>query len=292
MTPRNRRGPGRSELPEILAAILEAQGASVQRRGSAWEAELPAALERELGTARVRILASPAGRAARGAENDAAATERILHLGRSRGAVTRLVAEIPAGKGGAGEARHWARLHWRIRYGIDDVGEELLTQTMPIGGRAVGVRPLDAAFREPSPEEQARLVAPDPEALASTWMRALRLLESRIRLRMKPHEDKMRRELHREMRQLSVHFRSLIAEERSGRRRRAEEREAGRMLQLKEDWERKLAAAVRQRALDTEARLVAVALLSAVPVAKPPRGAGDGPRRARGRGAKARSGGG
>jgi hypothetical protein len=81
---------------------------------------------------------------------------------------------------------------------------------------------------------------------------------------MKPHEDKMRRELHREMRQLSVHFRSLIAEERSGRRRRTEDREAGRMLQLKEDWERKLAAAIRQRALDTEARLVAAALLTTV----------------------------
>ena len=78
----------------------------------------------------------------------------------------------------------------------------------------------------------------------------------------------MRRELHREMRTLSIHFRSLIAEERSGRRRRAEGREAGRILQLKEDWERKLAAAVRQRALDTEARLVAAALLSVVPDAR------------------------
>jgi len=75
----------------------------------------------------------------------------------------------------------------------------------------------------------------------------------------------MRRELHREMRTLSIHFRSLIAEERSGRRRRVEAREAGRILQLKEDWERKLAAAVRQRALDTEARLVAAALLSVMP---------------------------
>jgi hypothetical protein len=55
------------------------------------------------------------------------------------------------------------------------------------------------------------------------------------------------------------------------------------MLQLKEDWERKLAAAVRQRALDTEARLVAVALLTAVPTR---RGAGltgvPVPRRMRG----------
>ena len=41
------------------------------------------------------------------------------------------------------------------------------------------------------------------------------------------------------------------------------------MLQLKEDWERKLAAAIRQRALDTEARLVAAALLTTVPEGKP-----------------------
>ena len=67
------------------------------------------------------------------------------------------------------------------------------------------------------------------------------------------------------MRTLSVHFRSLIAEERSGRRRVTGDGEAGRMLQLKEDWERKLAAAVRQRAFDTEARLVAAALISLLP---------------------------
>lgn len=268
---RNRRGPERSELPELLAAILESQGSAVQRRGTAWEAELPAALAADLGTERIRILASPPGRAARGAENDAALTERVLLLGRSRGAVTRLVASVPAGKGEAGEPRHWVRLHWRIRYGGDDVSEELLAQTIPIGGRGAGARPPDAAFREPEGAEADRLVPPDPEALASAWMRGLRLLESRIRLRMKPHEDRMRRELHREMRQLSIHFRSLIAEERAGRRRRAEDREAGRMLQLKEDWERKLAAAIRQRALDTEARLVAAALLTAVPGAAAPR---------------------
>jgi hypothetical protein len=270
---RNRRGPERSELPEILAGILESQGSTVQRRGLAWEAELPEALAAELGSARIRILASPPGRAARGAENDATLTERILLLGRSRGAVTRLVAPSPAaGKGSGGEARHWVRLHWRIRYGSDDVSEELLTQTLPIGGRGAGVRPAEGAFREPTAEERARLAPPDPEALASAWMRALRLLESRIRLRMKPHEDRMRRELHREMRQLSIHFRSLIAEERAGRRRRTEDREAGRMLQLKEDWERKLAAAIRQRALDTEARLVAAALLTALPPARAGRG--------------------
>ncbi len=262
---RNRRGPERSELPDLLAAVLVSQEATVHRRGTAWEAELPPALAKELGTERVRILASPAGRAARGAENDAALTERILLLGRSRGAVTRLVATVAVGRGGGGpEAKHWVRLHWRIRYGSDDVSEELLTQTLPLGGRAAGSRPPDSAFREATAEDRTRLSPPDPEALAGAWIRGIRLLESRIRQRMKPHEDKMRRELHREMRQLSVHFRSLIAEERSGRRRRTEDREAGRMLQLKEDWERKLAAAIRQRALDTEARLVAAALLSTV----------------------------
>ncbi len=266
---RNRRGPERSELPDLLAAILESQQATVHRRGTAWEAELPPPLAKELGVERVRILASPAGRAARGAENDATLTERILLLGRSRGAVTRLVAHVPAvGRGAAPEPKYWVRLHWRIRYGSDDVSEELLTQTLPLGGRGVGGRPADSAFREATVEERARLAPPDPEALAGAWIRGLRLLESRIRQRMKPYEDKMRRELHREMRQLSVHFRSLIAEERSGRRRRAEDREAGRMLQLKEDWERKLAAAIRQRALDTEARLVAAALLAAVTEAK------------------------
>jgi len=252
-----------------LAAILESQQATVHRRGTAWEAELPPPLAKELGTERVRILAAPAGRAARGAENDATLTERILLLGRSRGAVTRLVAHVPAvGRGAVPEPRYWVRLHWRIRYGSDDVSEELLTQTLPLGGRGVGGRPVDSAFREATVDERARLAPPDPEALAGAWIRGLRLLESRIRQRMKPYEDKMRRELHREMRQLSVHFRSLIAEERSGRRRRAEDREAGRMLQLKEDWERKLAAAIRQRALDTEARLVAAALLAAVTEAK------------------------
>jgi hypothetical protein len=73
------------------------------------------------------------------------------------------------------------------------------------------------------------------------------------------------------MRTLSIHYRSLIAEERAGRRKRGEGREAGRILQLKEDWERKLSAAVRQRVLDTEARLVAAALLSLVPDGKPAR---------------------
>ena len=105
--------------------------------------------------------------------------------------------------------------------------------------------------------------------LAAVWMRGLRQLEVRIRHRLRPHEDRMRRELHREMRTLSTHFRSLIAEERTGRRRRPENREAGRILQLKEDWERKLAAVIRQRVLDTEAKLVAAAFLTVVPETRP-----------------------
>jgi hypothetical protein len=260
---------GRSELPDILAAILEARGATVARRGTVWEAALPSSLEQTLGTDRVRLVAAPAGRAARGAEMDAAMTERILLLGRSHGCVTRMVARVATPKGPPAPERQWVRLHWRIRYGSDDLADELLVQRLPVG-RPGGVRaPADREFRAPTPEEAAALAPPDPELLAAAWMRGLRQLESRIRLKLRPHEDRMRRELHREMRTLSIHFRSLIAEERSGRRRRVEAREAGRILQLKEDWERKLAAAVRQRALDTEARLVAAALLSSIPESRP-----------------------
>ena len=263
-----KRAETRSELPEILAAILEARGATVAKRGTVWEASLPSNLEQSLGTDRVRLVAAPAGRAARGAEMDAAMTERILLLGRSHGGVTRLLARVPGPKGSPARERQWVRLHWRIRYGSDDLADELLVQRIPVGP-AGGVRaPADRAFRAPTPAVAEVLAAPDPELLAAAWIRGLRQLESRIRFKLRPHEDRMRRELHREMRTLSIHFRSLIAEERSGRRRRVEAREAGRILQLKEDWERKLAAAVRQRALDTEARLVAAALLSVVPEAR------------------------
>ena len=37
---RNRRGE-RSELPEILASILEARGATIAKQGTVWEASLP-----------------------------------------------------------------------------------------------------------------------------------------------------------------------------------------------------------------------------------------------------------
>ena len=37
------------------------------------------------------------------------------------------------------------------------------------------------------------------------------------------------------------------------------------MLQLKEDWERKLVQVIRQRAFETEATLVAAALLYGIP---------------------------
>jgi hypothetical protein len=264
-----KRAPERSELPELLAAILETRGAAIARRGGVWEAALPDLLAKELGTDRVRLVASPAGRAARGAEADAALTERILLIGRSMGTVTRLVARQPLPKGAAPGERQWVRLHWRIRYGSDELPEELLAQTLPIGGVGGLRAPRDAALRSPNREEASRLLAPDPQRLTQVWLRALRMLEVRIRARLRPHEDRVRRELHREMRTLSVHFRSLIAEERAGRRRRPEDGEASRMLQLKEDWERKLAAAVRQRAFDTEARLVAAALLSILPDGDP-----------------------
>ncbi len=263
-----RKREDRSELPEILAAILDARGAVVARRGSVWEATLSSDLEGSLGVDRVRLVAAPAGRAARGAEMDAAMTERILLLGRSRGGVTRLLARAPWPKGADATERQWVRLHWRIRYGSDDLPEELLVQHLPVGPSG-GVRaPAERSFRAPTPEEEKALTAPDPDRLAAAWMRGLHQLEVRIRRRLRPHEDRMRRELHRDMRNLSVHFRSLIAEERTGRRRRAEGREAGRMLQLKEDWERKLAAVIRQRALDTEATLVAAALLSVLPASR------------------------
>jgi hypothetical protein len=259
-------------LPEILSAILESRGATISKRGTVWEASLPAALKRTLGVDRVRLVAAPAGRAARGAEMDAALTERILLLGRSHGEVTRLVTRVPASVLAAGAsasvggsaARLWIRLHWRIRYGTDDLAEELLIQRIPLGATSGFRIPPDAAFRDPTADELREMPAANPELLGNAWVRGHRQLESRIRQRLRPHEDRMRRELHREMRTLSIHFRSLIAEERTGRRR-VEGREAGRILQLKEDWERKLAAAVRQRALDTEARLVATALLYALP---------------------------
>ncbi|HEX7079203.1 MAG TPA: hypothetical protein VF363_12340 [Candidatus Eisenbacteria bacterium] len=259
-----RRGRG-ADLPEILAGILEANGAVISRRAGIWEAALPGPLGKELGRERIRLVVSPAGRAARGAEADAAITERILLLARSKGEVTRLVAESPLPKGAVPGDRQWVRLYWRIRYGSDDLPEELLVQSLPVGSSGGVKVPRDGALRAPTADEARSLPPPDPERVAQAWARALRQLERRIRERLRPHEDRARRELHREMRTLSVHFRSLIAEERSGRRRRTEDREAGRMLQLKEDWERKLAAAIRQRSLDTEARLIATALVTLLP---------------------------
>jgi hypothetical protein len=265
---RNAAGRRRAELPEILAAILESHGAVVSRNGMVWEAELTADLQGSIGADRVRLVASPAGRAARGAEMDAAMTERILLLGRSHGQVALLVAPIAWPKGAPAPPRVWARLHWRIRYGSDEIPEELLVQELPVGPSG-GVRaPRESAVRPASEDEMGRLPKPDADVLASTWNRALRLLEGRIRRKLRPHEDRARRELHREMRTLSSHYRSLIAEERAGRSRRPEDREAGRMLQLKEDWERKLAAVIRQRAFESEASLVAAALLYAIPAGK------------------------
>jgi hypothetical protein len=262
---RHRSNRRRAELPELLASILESRGATVSRNGMIWEAALPAELLPSLGVGRVRLVAAPAGRAARGAEMDAAMTERILLLGRSHGQVTLLVARTPWPKGASPEPRVWARLHWRIRYGSDEIPEELLFQELPVGSPG-GMRvPRESLLRAATPEERDRLPRPDPGALETTWTRALRLLEGRARRKLRPHEDRARRELHRDMRTLSSHYRSLIAEERAGRARRSEDREAGRMLQLKEDWERKLVQVIRQRAFETEATLVAAALLYAVP---------------------------
>ncbi len=260
-----RRDRRRAELPEILASVLEHRGATVSRNGMVWEAELTPELTSSLGVSQVRLVAAPAGRAARGAEMDAAMTERILLLGRSHGQVTLLVAGTATTKDDARAPRVWARLHWRIRYGSDEIPEELLVQELPVG-TVGGMRiPRESLFRTATPEEIERLPRPDPEALATMWTRALRLLEGRARRKLRPHEDRARRELHREMRTLSSHYRSLIAEERAGRARRPEDREAGRMLQLKEDWERKLVQVIRQRAFVTEATLVAAALLYGVP---------------------------
>ncbi len=125
--------------------------------------------------------------------------------------------------------------------------------------------PRESLLRPATSEESKGLPPPDSGALETTWTRARRLLEGRARRKLRPHEDRARRELHREMRTLSSHYRSLIAEERAGRARRPEDREAGRMLQLKEDWERKLVQVIRQRAFETEATLVAAALVYAIP---------------------------
>ena len=262
---RHRPDRRRAELPELLASILESRGAAVSRNGMVWEAALPPELESALGAARVRLVAAPANRAARGAEMDAAMTERILLLGRSHGQVTLLVAPTPWPKSATPDPRVWARLHWRIRYGSDEIPEELLVQELPVGSPG-GMRvPRESLLRSADASELERLPRPDPADLAATWTRALRFLEGRARRKLRPHEDRARRELHRDMRTLSSHYRSLIAEERAGRARRSEDREAGRMLQLKEDWERKLVQVIRQRAFETEATLVAAALLYAVP---------------------------
>ena len=254
----------RAELPEILASILEARGAAVSRNGMIWEAALTRDLESSLGVDRVRLVAAPAGRAARGAEMDSAMTERILLLGRSHGQVTLLIARTPWPKGATQAPRVWTRLHWRIRYGSDEIPEEILVQELPVGSTDGMRAPRESLLRAPTVEDLGSIPKPDPQALAA-WTRALRLLENRTRRKLRPHEDRARRELLREMRTLSSHYRSLIAEERAGRARRSEDREAGRMLQLKEDWERKLVAVIRQRAFDAEATLVAAALLVALP---------------------------
>lgn len=227
----------------------------------AWSARLPGPMAESFGTREVRYTPGGGGKGTRsGGLVEPALSERILLLARSQGAVTRLVAEAPAGVG-----RQWVRFHWRIRYGADELAEELWSQNVPVGGPAGLRMPTDGAFRAPSPEEATRLTPPDPERLAAAWMRGLRGLEGRIRRKLRPYTDRARRELFREMRTLSTHFRSLIAEERASGRKRDDESQTDRMLALKEDWERKVAAVIRQRILETEAKLVAATLLVAVP---------------------------
>lgn len=255
MTAKGRRAR-KDHLPDLLATILELRGATVKRDGTLWEAALPTELRQQLGVERVRI-APTAGRAARGSDTDAAVTERILLVGRSHGQVARFVV---AGTGGG----TWIRLTWRVRFGTDELPDELHVQTLPLRGSGSRL-PADAKLRAPTEGEAATLTPPDEEALARIWARALRLLENRIRRRLKPHEERERRELHREMRTLSAHYRSLIAEERAGRTRRAEDREADRMLELKEDWERKLSAMIRRRQTEVEATLIAVAAIHVLP---------------------------
>jgi hypothetical protein len=250
------RGARREHLPDLLATILESRGATVTRDGIVWEAALPPELRQQLGVERVRI-APVAGRAARGSGTDVAVTERILLVGRSHGQAARFV--VP------GAPREtWIRLHWRVRFGTDEIPEELHTQTLPLHGGS-GRLPVDAELRAPTEAEAAGLAPPNEESLARVWGRALRLLENRSRRRLRPHEERERRELHREMRTLSAHYRSLIAEERAGRTRRAEDREADRMLELKEDWERKLSAMIRRRQTEVEAVLIAVAAIHVLP---------------------------
>ena len=100
---RGRADRRRSELPELLASVLEARGAAVSRDGMIWDAALTPELQTALGVDRVRLVAAPAGRAARGAEMDAALTERILLLGRSHGQVTHRVATVPWPRGATPE---------------------------------------------------------------------------------------------------------------------------------------------------------------------------------------------
>jgi len=174
---RGRADRRRSELPELLASVLEARGATVARDGMVWDAALTPELQSALGVERVRLVAAPAGRAARGAEMDAAMTERILLLGRSHGQVTHFVAATPWPRGASPEPRVWVRLHWRIRYGSDEIPEELLVQELPIGNGSGMRAPKDSALRPATPDEASRLPRPEPDALAATWTRAIRLLE-------------------------------------------------------------------------------------------------------------------
>src|SRR5258708_38241449 len=104
---RGRADRRRAELPEILATVLEARGATVARDGMIWEAELTPELRGSLGVERVRLVASPAGRAARGGGVGAAKTERILLPGPGHGPGRRPGARVPGPPKAAPGARVW-----------------------------------------------------------------------------------------------------------------------------------------------------------------------------------------
>jgi hypothetical protein len=125
---------------------------------------LPPDLAASLGVERVRFAATP-GRAARGSEVDAAMTERILLLGRSRGQVTHLVAPVASA---ANPPPQWIRFHWRVRFGSDELPEELYSQVLPVG-RGAGPAPAGHALRPISVEDAARLPGPDPLELEQAW---------------------------------------------------------------------------------------------------------------------------
>src|SRR5206468_10560901 len=90
----------RAELPEILAAILEARGAVVSRNGMIWEAALTPDLEGSLGVDRVRLVAAPRGAPRAGPEWDPGRPGGSPLRGGPPGRVPSWVPRHPGPKGG------------------------------------------------------------------------------------------------------------------------------------------------------------------------------------------------